>query len=362
MATLVQLRDLEGTDIDLAVVSGNFVDPDSVTVTEVVDARSLVALPGLADCHAHLSASSISGLRAASDTADLDRMVANGKLSLQAGVLLAADKGFKTDDSLRYLDVTEDDRPDMSMAGGIIASPGGYYDGFLEVEDGDLATAVAAKAASAAQWVKLVGDWPRPGRGAVPNFSEAAMRAAVERAHGAAKRVAIHTMAPETPGMAVRAGIDSIEHGIFMTDQDVDLLGARGGAWVPTIAAVETLVEVLGADSSGGRLLREGLGRLRDLLPGAPRRGVAVLAGTDLSLPHERLAVEAVRMVDYGMRAVDAVRSITSTAYSYLGRPAPLGPGGAADLIAVDGDPRDDITLLQRPRLVMRRGRVLRRE
>ena len=206
-----------------------------------------------------------------------------------------------------------------------------------------------------------MGDWPQPGRGAVPNFSEEALGVAVGEAHRAGMRVAIHTMAPDTPGMAVRAGVDSIEHGIFMTDDDIDLLGSRGGAWVPTIAAVEVLIEALGADSSGGRLLRQGLGRVRDLLPTAARRGVAVLTGTDLSLPHERLAVEAQRMVAYGVAAEDAVVSITSAAYRYLGRPEPLTAGGSADFIGVSGDPRQDITLLGSPELVMRRGRIVKR-
>ena len=361
MTTLIRMRDLRGVELELAVVAGRFVEPQTASISDVIDARSLVALPGLADCHAHFAASSISDLVEQPVEADLNLMKENGRRKLEAGVLLAADKGSKSDDSLRYLDEPPEQRPDVDMAGGIIATPGGYYDGFaLEVGGEELAAAVTEKTRTPAQWVKLIGDWPRPGRGAVPNFSEEALAAAVAAAHMAGKRIAIHTMAPDTPGRAVRAGIDSIEHGLFLTDDDLDLLGRRGGAWIPTIAAVEILVDMLGADSSGGRLLTEGLMQVRELLPGAAGRGVTVLAGTDLSVPHGRVALEAERMVAYGVAPEDAVTSITSAAYQYLGRPEPLTPGSSADVVCVPGDPREDITLLQHPALVMRRGSLVR--
>jgi imidazolonepropionase-like amidohydrolase len=360
MTTLLRLRDMDGHDRELAVIGGRFSDPDRHTVTEVTDVRRFVALPGLADCHAHFGATSIDDLVSSGPEADLEMMRANGRRKLEAGVLLASDKGAKSDANLLYLDEPESSRPDVEMAGGIIATAGGYYEGFAEeATEETLLNVVARRSSTRASWVKLIGDWPRRGRGAVPNFTEGALSAAADAVHRAGKRIAIHTMAPETPGLAVRAGIDSIEHGLFMTDEDVAMLGSRGGAWVPTVAAVEMLVAMLGADSSGGKLLNEGLGRVRDLLPDAAARGVSVLAGTDLSVPHGRVAVEAERMVDYGMAPEDAVSAITGAAYDYLGRPTPLRPGAAADVLCLPGDPREDITLLQQPAFVMRLGTVL---
>jgi imidazolonepropionase-like amidohydrolase len=361
MTMHLQIRTLDGERRELAIRDGRFARPGPELPEETIDTTRWVALPGLADCHAHFAASSIEQLVALPAEADLTVMAANGRRKLAAGVLLAADKGFKSDDSLRYLDVAEEDRPDLDMAGGIIGTVGGYYEGFgVEPTNAELAAEVSRAAGTRASWVKLIGDWPRPGEGPLPNFSEEALGEAVAAAHQEGKRIAIHTMAPEAPGRAVRAGIDSIEHGLFLTDDDVRALGGRGGAWVPTIAAVEMLVEMLGADSGGGRLLREGLGRVRDLLPGAAARGVAVLAGTDLSVPHGRVALEAEKMVAYGMDPAAAVHAITTAAHDYLRRPEPLAPGASADVVCVPGDPREDITVLQRPTFVMRRGRVIR--
>lgn len=362
MTTILKLRRIDGTEVELGVDDGRFIAPAG-DPSEVLDLRDLVTLPGLADCHAHLAASSIDSMVAGSDVADLELMRHNARLDLDAGVLLALDKGFRSDDGLRFLAEPPESRPHLEMAGEIVSEPGGYYVGFgLEVDPTQLTEAVAAKAATPAQWVKLIGDWPRPGRGAVPSFSEESLAGAVRAAHALGKRLAVHTMAPDAPGMAVRAGVDSIEHGLFLTDSDLRELGARGGAWVPTIAAVERLIDSLGADSSGGKLLRRGLDRVRQLLSAAPRLGVVVLAGTDLSVPHGELATEAAALVRYGMSAEDAVHSVSLAAYDYVGLPDPLGEGADADLVALDGDPRDDITILQRPRLVMRRGRVVRRE
>jgi imidazolonepropionase-like amidohydrolase len=360
MTTLLLFRDLEGRESELAIDEGRFAPAEGLTITATLDLRSMVSIPGLADCHAHFNATSIEGLLNSSETADLDLMRRNGMRKLEAGVLLAADKGARSDDTLRYLDEPAHLRPDLEMAGGIIATPGGYYPGFaVEPTADELPAVVAEKAAMRAGWVKLIGDWPRPGRGAVPNFSEDVLSAAASTAHAAGKRIAIHSMAPSTAGMAVRAGFDSIEHGLFLNDADLDSLGARRGAWVPTIAAVEALVDMLGADSSGGRLLTEGLGRARDLLPGAAGRGVMVLAGTDLSVPHGRVAMEAERMVAYGVAAEDALAAITTAAYDHLQRPRPLAVGSSADIVCLPGDPRDDITLLSRPEFVMRSGVVV---
>lgn len=158
--------------------------------------------------------------------------------------------------------------------------------------------------------------------------------------------------------MAVRAGVDSIEHGLFLTGEDVAALGARGGAWVPTIAAMEATVRSLGVSSSGGRLLTKGLRNVAAVLGEAIDAGVAVLTGTDLALPHGQVAREAIRMVDYGLSAAQALHAATGAANDYLGFGAGFVPGNPADLVLFDGDPANDLGLLLSPVLVMRAGRV----
>lgn len=342
----------------LAIVAGRFEEPTE-HATETIDLRAMTVLPGLVDAHAHFAANSIDELLAMPAEADLHRMVALGLRQLDAGVLAALDKGFKSDSSLAYLDVEPQLRPHLEMAGGMIAAPGGYYAGYgVEVDDDDLGAAVRARLASPASWVKLVGDWPRKGQGPQPNFSEAALARAVKITHAAGKRVAVHTMAPDAPSMAVRAGIDSIEHGLFLDGDDVELLGRRRGAWVPTIAAVEQLVTFLGPDSSGGRLLRRGLQQVRRLLPVAGEAGVLVLTGTDLTLEHGRIAEEAAALARYGLDPRRVVRAVSWSGYEHLGL-EPLRAGSSADLVAFPADPAAEVGVLAAPSFVMRRGRVV---
>ncbi len=255
------IRTLDGATHELTVIDGHF-RPAGEQVDRVVDTGGWWAVPGLADCHAHLGGGN------EDDNSDpeaiLERTKANAWAQLEGGVFLVADKGHSTSVTLRVLNEPPDRRPELQMAGQMIASPGGYYAGFArEVEANELAGAVRNATGGGASWVKLVGDWPRKGVGAVTNFSEAAMHQAVNVAHAADCRVAIHAAAPETSSMAVAAGIDSIEHGLFLTADDLVALGARGGAWVPTIAAMESIRDMLGTASSGGKLFAEGLDNVR---------------------------------------------------------------------------------------------------
>ncbi len=277
---------------------------------------------------------------------------------LAAGVLLIGDKGTDDDESVGFtLAIDPSARPEVELAGALFATPGGYFDGVaIEIDGAELGDRVDGYGPDGVGWVKLVGDWPRKGLGAVPNFTEAELADAVDRAHRRRLRVAVHTCAPEAPGMAVRAGVDSIEHGLFLTEDDIAMLGERSGAWVPTIAAMEGLAAQLGHDSSGGRLIGEGLHNVRRLLVPALGAGVRVLAGTDLAIPHGAVVAEAHKLVDYGMPEEDAVDAVVTTGRAAFDRPG-FRVGDPADLILVD--PPGGLDQLATPRLVLRRGRVV---
>src|SRR5690606_29608951 len=134
------------------------------------------------------------------------------------------------DTAVRVIDaVPEDERPDIEAAARLIAPPDGYFPGFARGFDDGIEEAVRAESVAGRGWVKVVGDWPRRGVGPVANFSEDELRTVVEVAASEGARVAIHTMAADAPGAAVRAGVHSIEHGLFLTESDLDMLGARGG-------------------------------------------------------------------------------------------------------------------------------------
>ncbi len=357
----VTIRTLDGKTTELVVADGHFRAPDQMAPDVELDTSQWWAIPGLADCHAHLSSNQVSMVDEEGDL--LDRARANAWAQLEGGVFLVADKGTSDDVSLRVLDEPPTRRPDLRLASRIITSPGGYFPGFgHEVSEAELVDAVRRAAGAAegrATWVKLIGDWPKRGVGPTPNFAQEAMARAAEVAHAAGCRVAIHTCAPVTPTLAVEAGIDSIEHGLFLTVDDIEALGRRGGAWVPTIAAMEATRDELGPQSSGGRLFARGLDNVRELLAGAPEAGVSVLAGTDLQLAHGAVATEALRLGAYGLSATQVVEALTTTAYDYMGASWSFEPGAHADVVFLDADPREDITTLGRPVLALRHGEAV---
>jgi imidazolonepropionase-like amidohydrolase len=328
---------------------------------ETLDLRHLYALPGLGDGHLHLAARSIADFVVQPDSVDMDEVLSKAAAQLRAGVVAAIDKGDKDGSVLAVLDEPPQRRPQLEMAGPIHRAPDGYYPGVgIEAGGGKLAGLAAPPAG--ADWFKIIGDWPRRGVGAVPSYTETDLRAAVGAAHSSGRRVAIHTMAPNTPTLAVRAGVDSIEHGLFLTADDLGMLGERGGFWVPTLVAMEEMVELLGADSSGGRLISSGLENIRDLLPEASRVGVKVLAGSDLGGADGAIAREAIRFVDYGLDPSDAFAAVTTSVHAAIGKPHGFSVGDPADVVCVEGDPTVDISALERVRLVIRLGRIVRRD
>ncbi len=360
----VTFRTLDGADRAFGVEAGLFAPTGS---GRTLDLTALHTIRGLVDAHAHLASDSLedatSGIGQPPMDAEgtgrtpLDRAWSQ----LESGVFLLFDKGAGSRAHLSILSEPPDRRPEMEMAGTILYPPGGYYPGFSprEVDLSDLPTAIAAEAVGPASWVKVVGDWPRPGQGAVPNFSEAQLAKVVEVAHEAGCRVAIHAAAPNTSTMAVAAGVDSIEHGLFLTDDDLRALGARGGAWVPTITAMSGIRDSLRAGSSGWTLFDSGLANAKRRLRDAPDSGVVVLAGTDLTVPHGDVAVEGVALSHAGLGPALAVHALTDAGYSYAGRGEPFVPGASADLVSLRADPREDISALLNPVVVMRRGRIL---
>jgi imidazolonepropionase-like amidohydrolase len=345
------VTDVNGATVGLAVDHGLWVDRIG---GETIDLTGLVAVSGLADSHIHLSSDQPDFL-----PSDQQRIRSRMVAELAGGVFLCLDKGWSDSGVLSILDDPLEERPALRAAGPIVAGPGGYYPGAVdEVAPEDLVARVG-RHPRAGGWLKLIGDWPRRGMGAPPSFGLEPMTAAVDAAHAVGLRVAIHTMAPETPSIAVRAGVDSIEHGLFLTDDDVRALGARGGAWVPTVRQVERVIRQVGPERTGGRMLSEGLERVRSLSGLASRSGVSVLAGSDFGIPQGRIGEEAVGLTEYGFGLDVAVKAVTSAAYAYVGEPYGLAEGLPADIVAFDTNPLESIETLVSPRFVMRRGRVL---
>jgi len=158
---------------------------------------------------------------------------------------------------------------------------------------------------------------------------------------------------------AVAAGVDSIEHGPFLTEEDLKALAKRGGAWVPTIGNQKYWVDALGQESSGGKLFAAGLERMANNLPLAEEIGLTVLAGSDLAIPHGQIATEARLLRDHGLSDKAATIATSTAAFDYVGRTERLGPGDTADAVFFAENPYDDVTTLDRPKLIIHRGRVI---
>lgn len=344
----------EGEVVTRDVVDGRWTEPEGDA--ETVIGEGTWALPGLVDAHSHIARERLDYL-----SGDLAGAEERARESLRSGVMLLLDKGWLDDTAIQVARrVPEEERPDIEAAARIIANEGGYMkDVALEVGEGTFDEAIRDQARRGDGWVKLVGDWPRKGLGAVANFTEDQLRQAVEIAAEEGARVAIHTMARDVPSMAVRAGVHSIEHGLFLTADDVEALAARGGMWVPTILRVEHTIAQLGTESTGGRLLAEGLENVRRLLGLASEAGAHVLAGTDLVGTPTNVASEALKLIEYGLPAAEAVRAVSSSGLAATGRATDFAPGSPANAVLFPSNPYDEPDVLKHPTAVIRLGRLV---
>ena len=325
-------------------------EPDEVI------SSGLWALPGLVDGHAHLGQGGVEipegGPEGAANRATM---------ALGAGVGLILDKGWSDLTVVHLIDeVPAAERPEIEAAGVVLTVDGGFWEGFgRNVAPGDIGEVAAVAADEGAGWVKLIGDWPRKGVGPVANFDEEELKEAVAVAREHEARVAVHTMAREVPSMAVRAGVDSIEHGLFLTDDDLEMLGSRGGCWVPTVLQMEATIEQLGERSSGGRLLLEGLENVRARLATAVEAGVHVLTGTDLAIGTHQVASEAIRLWEMGMAAAAVIEAVSWSGFRATGRQVGFDLGGPANAVLFSEDPVSNPRVLADPAAVIRMGRIV---
>jgi len=361
MATALTIRTPDGTTYPLVIEGHQFVAADPDAITNELDTSDLWALPGLADAHAHLTMTTPRDIAGITEEQMAENLPKMAWAHVERGVLLILDKGANTDLSLTALDHDADLRPELDVAGAIIHPAGGYMPGFgVEVEPDELVDYVRTRASKRGGWVKIVGDWPRRGIGPVNNYSVERLAEAVDVVHAAGARVAVHTMA-DAASDAVAAGVDSIEHGPFLTPKDLEVLAARSGAWVPTVVNMLDVIAMLGADSTGGQLFVKGLEQMRENLPLAEELGVTVLAGTDMAVPHGEVSAEAVRLREYGLSDRAATDAASLSAYSYTGRTGRLQPGATADVVFFADNPYEDVRVLANPALIVHRGRVIER-
>lgn len=336
---------------------------DRVTFEPVATAETISdggwIVPGLVDAHCHLGiaygAKPIQSTAEARELAHIDR---------DAGVLALRDAGSP------YPYPELDDEPGvprLARAGRHVAPPRRYLrDIGVEVPADEVAAAVAAQAKAGTGWVKLVGDWiDREVGDLAPSWDAATMTAAVEAAHAAGARAAVHTFSEEGVEIMVKAGVDSVEHGTGLSLELIDEMARRGTALVPTMINIRTFGSI--ADKARDKFAgyADHMIALRDNFPDVVRAaheaGVPIFVGTDAGggIRHGLAAEEMLYLHEAGIPAVDVLASASWRAREWLGFPG-LVEGGLADLVVYDADPRKDLRVVKAPRRIVLRGAVIK--
>jgi imidazolonepropionase-like amidohydrolase len=203
----------------------------------------------------------------------------------------------------------------------------------------------------------------------VPQLTQEEMNAIVDEAHTLRKKTAAHAHGAEGAKRAVRAGIDSIEHGAFLDDEAIDLMRARGTYYIPTLMAVEGGKEILakgGYPPSVAAKMTSAIASINQVVQKAVAKGVKIGMGTDAGVyPHGRNTEEFHLLTALGMSALNALRAGTSVDAELLGLQSRIGtlePGRLADIIAMPGDPTKDIRQTEKVFFVMKEGVVYRND
>ena len=359
---------------------------------EVVDLRDKTVLPGLIDSHVHLSsdrggeAGLLSWVREEPQMHALEAQW-NGMKTVRAGFTTVRNLG----DEGATLALREAIKrgwvqgPRIIDAASSISTTGGHMDGRGGLND-DLVAHLPApenlcdsvetcrrvvrrqidRGADVIKFATTGGV--NSGTGLATRMYEDEAKALVDTAHAYGRKVAVHAHGADGIKLALRAGADSIEHGTVMDDEIIKMMKAHGTYYVPTLSTVNGYLERLAKDPNAyapdvKKQIDWRIGITGQSLLKAYPAGVRIAFGTDAGVSkHGRNADEFELMVKYGMPPVEALKAATVNAADLLGLSSEVGTieaGKSADIIAVAGDPLQDVAVLKKVDFVMARGETI---
>lgn len=382
---------LVGADGNIIGIEPGYVERQGATV---IDQRSRFVLPGLIDSHVHLTGEL--GPQQVIEEVTLTpsdgalRGAQNARTTLMAGFTTVADLGASNDSIFALRRAIAEGRvpgPRIIASGSSVTPDGGHGDanGFAPDVVDVLRSPSACSGADAcrravrrqiqagADIIKITatgGVLSNTAAGVEQQFSDEELAAIVQAAHAMGRQVTAHAHGAGGINAALRAGVDSIEHGSYTDAESIRLFRRTRAYLVPTILAGVTVEEMA---AQGGVLTpnqaakaREVGTRMRQSIQNARRAGVRVAFGTDSGVSrHGVNAREFQFLVEGGYTPMQAIEIATVNAADHLrigdvtGR---IAPGYAADIIAVDGDPTQDVATLMRVPFVMARGTVAKSE
>ena len=353
--------------------------------TEKVDLAGGMLLPGLIDCHVHLtvdgSPDPITKVMKQSIPENTLTSAQNARQTIMAGFTTVRDMGGANGVDLALREAIRTGLipgPRVLASAEVICMTGGHgwQLGGCEADGADEVRKAARKQIkSGADQVKLMatGGVMTPGvEPGAAQFTEDELRAGIEEAHKAGRKTATHAQGSQGILNALRAGIDSIEHGFYLTDEILELMVENGTAFVPTLSAV---FHILRGGRKGGvpefaMIKAEKVFEAHKKSTRAAREaGVLIGMGTDAGTPfnlHGNNAWELELMVEQGFSPTEALCAATGKAARILGLQDSLGTieeGKLADLVVVAGDPLKGIGIMKEEksiRLVIQGGRIIK--
>lgn len=376
------------------LVKGNRIeavgDPGSVKApadAKIIDLKGSTLMPGMIEGHSHLflhpynETSWDDQVLFESRAERTARAVVHAKETLLAGFTSTRDLGTE---GCGYDDVglkTAIDKgvipgPRILCATRAIVATGSYQPKSVtdnvfiqggEETDGidGISHTVRSQIGHGADVVKIYVDYRwGPDDTAAPTFTEEELKTAVEVAHSSGRIVAVHSGITEGMRRAIEAGVNTIEHGDGGTPELFKMMKDKGIALCPTIAATEAISTYhgwkKGIDPDPAAVKRK-----HYIFTEAMKAGVTICMGGDVGVfPHGDNAREMVLMAEYGMKPIDVLRSATSVNATVfrLKRLGSIQSGYFADLVAVQGNPEEDIKAVKQVKLVMKDGVIYRQD